>query len=160
MQNFAKTVPFDGETERALDTAETILLPQGFRVVHRTNQDIDLEGPSVPIHRGSLYWGAGRVRLSRHSNGLRLEVAMEHIQRSDWIGWKIVAGFAVIVAAMMAYSMPRMSAADASWLPLFMMGCFLTAVLIISLIVRQQRKQTIEAYERLLDNAAALASAG
>ena len=153
MKNFSRSVPFNGDVTRALDTAATILLPQGFRVAHRTRNEIDLEGPTGPIHRGSLYWGPSLCRLSCQSGALALDVHMDHMRSSDRLGMKLLAAALGIAALVALFSFPRMPVADVSAVVLVLAGAFAVVALIVPSIVRQQRERMVEVYERLLQNA-------
>ncbi len=159
MQDIKLSVPFQGDTSKAVQAAIGTLLPHGFRIVRQTATDVEFEGPSMPYQRGSLYWGAGRCWLKVADGQLQLVAEMDVARRSNRLGLVIsliaIAGLAIlaVISAIMSPATILLSLAVAVGFP-----CFVA--LVAAAVMHRMRRQVGNAYDTLLKNAATMAATG
>jgi hypothetical protein len=69
---YAASLPFRGNTDRAFGLAESALTAIGFRLMERTTGSLDLVGPGMNSSRESALVGASRIHV--HSGPGELEL--------------------------------------------------------------------------------------
>ena len=70
---FAASVPFHGDTDKALRLAESALTAIGFRITARTTESVDLVGPGMSSTRQGDLVGASRIHLLSSRGELAVE---------------------------------------------------------------------------------------
>ena len=157
MQDINLSVPIRGDVSKAMDAAIGTLLPHGFRITRQTATDIEFEGPKFPFQRGSLYWGASRCRLNVADGQLNLVAQMEILRRSNRLGL-VISGVAMACLATLAVISAIMSPGTILLSLIVVFGIPCIVALMAALVMPRVRRQTGNAYDTLLKNAAVMAA--
>ena len=70
---YAVSVPFSGDTDKAFSLAESALTALGFRLTERTTGSVELVGPGMNSTQQSALVGASRIQISHRRGELALE---------------------------------------------------------------------------------------
>lgn len=157
MQDLSMSVPFKGDFSKAMDAATGTLMAHGFRIVRRTESEIEFEGPEHPYQRRSLYWGARTCRLDAAGDQLHLVANMDTMRRTNQLGLTISIAALGVLAALVAISAvlsPQtilLSLIVSIGLPGFV-------ILLMMWFMPHLNRQIARAYETLLKNAAMMGS--
>jgi hypothetical protein len=101
---YAVSLPFSGNTDRAFRLAESALTAIGFRLTERTAGSLELVGPGMNSTRQSALVGASRIHLVRGPGELAVEADLGGVARMSRfvtlfpIG--LVLGLGVVLSAV------------------------------------------------------------
>ena len=70
---YAASLPFNGDTEKAFGLAESALTSIGFRITERTAESMDMVGPGMNSSRESALVGASRIQIRDEGGQLAIE---------------------------------------------------------------------------------------
>lgn len=74
--SYSISLPFEGETDRALDAAILLLGQNGFVVVDRDETRLEMDGPGLQSTKQNPLLGASHVWIDRDEGALRLEAEL------------------------------------------------------------------------------------
>lgn len=78
---YAVSVPFSGDTDKAFGLAESALTGIGFRITERTAGSVEMVGPGMNSTRQSALAGASRIHISYRRGELALEADLDGVER-------------------------------------------------------------------------------
>ena len=77
---YAASLPFSGDTDRAFGLAESALTGIGFQITERTAESVSLVGPGMNNTRQSALGGASRIHILSGRGELALEADLGGVE--------------------------------------------------------------------------------
>lgn len=151
---YRNTITITGETQSVLKTAMQMLMAQGFSVLKREEQYLELQGLNAHSSNQNALLGASKVTIS--ATGQRIVVSAELKGYDNLI--KILSIMMVVMAigfGLMAYFLPN---EDSSYNPLYAVLPLLPWVFLMPFLAKIFKKRTVKALDILVANLAVLGS--
>jgi hypothetical protein len=99
---YAASLPFRGDTDKAFRLAESALTAVGFRLTERTAASVEMVGPGMNSSRESALAGASRIRLVTGRGELAVEADLGGVARLSRFVTLFPLGLCLFLAAVLS----------------------------------------------------------
>ena len=145
---YSRSAPFEGDPERAWETASNILMGNHFQVMHEEKDYLEFVGTvAMTSTQQSPLMGATRIRLTRREHSLLLIAELGGVQAMTRFLVIFLTMLMVALAALIL-ALKGLSGAMLVLLP------FVPWLVLVPLMARMMRQRTVAALDTLLANIA------
>ena len=149
---YSKTVPFTGQTAKALDTARTTFMSQGFQIVASSNNELRVTGPGLNSTKENPLKGVSEASIIVRAPTIEIKAMLGGSQMLKRFLWIFPLGMALLfltVFGVIAWIVPDFRQPWIFLIPVLALSPWL---FLSPVIVRWIEKRTIQAVDTLLNN--------
>lgn len=153
--NYEKTMPFQGDFNKAAEVVKNTLLPHGFEIVNTYENSIELEGTHSFMNKGAdPLTGISWIHIQKTNSSLIVKAEFGGIMKTaKLLTYFILAGVVIdLVVLGIIFSKQKMPAQN--MLPLVI--ALIAVPVVIPFSFKYMKKRTAKSLDTLLNNMIAL----
>ncbi|MBN2591689.1 MAG: hypothetical protein JXA96_17620 [Sedimentisphaerales bacterium] len=153
--NYEKTVPFQGDFNKAAEVVKNTLLPHGFQIINTYDNSIELEGTRSVMNKGAdpligILW----IHIQKTNSSLIIKAEFGGISKSaKFMTYIIIAGL-LFNFVFLGIFFSKHNASMHKMIPLF--ATFIIVPIVIPFSFKFMKIRTAKSIDTLLSNMIAL----
>lgn len=151
-EEYSKTVPFTGQTARALEAARSTFMGQGFEIVASTDHELRVTGPGLASTYENPLKGVSEASMIVSARAIEIKATLGGTRMLRKLLWILPLGLALlflIVFGVVAWIVPDFRQPWVFLIPVLALAPWL---FLSPLMVRRIKNRTIQAVDTLLNN--------